>query len=156
MRDLFAIPIISALCLSGCALCFIATAFDAVFVLFCYTPIDAGGLSFEVRSFKHPSELHRITLILQTSQIGYALAIAGTSSIIIQLTIFPSLLRKFSHAKLYNFFMLLWPFAFVALPLLHFTISSGSGSTNHHRLALVWIEIVMVMALSRFGCLAYS
>ena len=49
MRQLFAIPIIGALCLSGCALCFVATAFDAVFVLFCYTPIESGGLSFDVR-----------------------------------------------------------------------------------------------------------
>lgn len=49
MRQLFAIPIIGALCLSGCALCFVATAFDAVFVLFCYTPIESGGLSFNVR-----------------------------------------------------------------------------------------------------------
>jgi hypothetical protein len=51
MRDLFAIPIIGALCLSGFALCFVATAFDAVFVLFCYTPIESGGLSFNVRLF---------------------------------------------------------------------------------------------------------
>lgn len=48
MRDLFSIPIIGALCLSGCALCFVATAFDVVFVLFCFTPIDSGGLSFDV------------------------------------------------------------------------------------------------------------
>jgi len=49
MRQLFAVPIIGALCLSGCALCFVATAFDAVFVLFCYTPTESGGLSFNVR-----------------------------------------------------------------------------------------------------------
>ncbi len=49
MRNLFAIPIIGALCLSGGALCFAATAFDVVFVLFCYTPVESGGLSFDVR-----------------------------------------------------------------------------------------------------------
>lgn len=54
MRQLFAIPIIGALCLSGCALCFVATAFDAVFVLFCYTPIELGGLSFNVRVTPNP------------------------------------------------------------------------------------------------------
>ncbi|KXN90531.1 Protein ZINC INDUCED FACILITATOR 1 [Leucoagaricus sp. SymC.cos] len=139
MRDLFSIPIIGALCLSGCALCFIATAFDAVFVLFCYTPIESGGLSFN------------------TSQIGCALAIAGSSSILIQLIIFPSLLRRFSHAKLYNFFMLLWPITFAAMPILRLTIISGSsGASGTTRLAFVWTEIVALMALSRFGCLAYS
>ncbi|KAF9453281.1 MFS general substrate transporter [Macrolepiota fuliginosa MF-IS2] len=137
-RDLFSIPIIGALCLSGCALCFIATAFDAVFVLFCYTPVESGGLSFD------------------TSQIGYALAIAGASSIIIQLTLLPSLLRTFSHARLYNFFMFLWPFTFAALPILRFTLISGGSHPGPHRLGLVWVEIVILMSLSRFGCLAYS
>ncbi|KAJ3565839.1 hypothetical protein NP233_g7383 [Leucocoprinus birnbaumii] len=138
MRQLFAIPIIGALCLSGCALCFVATAFDAVFVLFCYTPIESGGLSFN------------------TSQIGYALAIAGSSSIIIQLTIFPSLLRRFSITGLYNVFMFLWPITFAAMPILHFTIAPGGEAPGPKRLALVWTEIVFLMVLSRLGCLAYS
>ncbi|KAF5358502.1 hypothetical protein D9756_001697 [Leucocoprinus leucothites] len=138
MRQLFSIPIIGALCLSGCALCFVATAFDAVFVLFCYTSIELGGLSFN------------------TSQIGYALAIAGSSSILIQLTVFPSLLRRFSATKLYNISMFLWPITFAAMPILHFTIAPGAGDPGPKRLALVWTEIVMLMTLSRFGCLAYS
>lgn len=138
MRQLFAIPIIGALCLSGCALCFVATAFDAVFVLFCYTPIELGGLSFN------------------TSQIGYALAIAGTSSILIQIAVFPSLLLRFSVAKLYHVFMFSWPIAFAAMPMLHLTLVVGADEPGPKRLALVWIEIVILMALSRFGCLAYS
>lgn len=48
IKELLGIPIIRALCASGCALCFIATAFDVVFVLFCYTPIQTGGLAFSV------------------------------------------------------------------------------------------------------------
>jgi hypothetical protein len=48
MRDLLAIPIIRDLCATGCALSFLATAFDVVFVLYCYTPISSGGLSFSV------------------------------------------------------------------------------------------------------------
>ena len=44
-------PVIRALCVSGTALCFTATAFDAVFVLFCYTPIQLGGLDFSVRIY---------------------------------------------------------------------------------------------------------
>lgn len=49
IMELLSIPIIRALSTSGCALCFIATAFDVVFVLFCYSPIETGGLAFSVR-----------------------------------------------------------------------------------------------------------
>lgn len=50
-RELFCVPIIRAICLSGCALSFISTSFDVVFVLFCFSPIDLGGLGFSVRRF---------------------------------------------------------------------------------------------------------
>ncbi|XP_006458252.1 hypothetical protein AGABI2DRAFT_115264 [Agaricus bisporus var. bisporus H97] len=136
-RQLFAIPIIGVLCLSGFVLCFVGTAFEAIFVLLCYTSVESGGLSFGA------------------PQIGYALAIAGISSIIIQLAIFPSLLRRFSHARLYSCFMLLWPVTFAMFPLLHFTISTLGGRSSHG-LALVWTEIALLMALSRFAWLSYS
>jgi len=48
IKTLLSIPIIRALCASGCALSFISTAFDVVFVLFCYSPIQTGGLAFSV------------------------------------------------------------------------------------------------------------
>ena len=41
-------PLMRSLCASGCALSFVGTAFDVVFVLFCYSPVEAGGLSFSV------------------------------------------------------------------------------------------------------------
>lgn len=40
--------VLRRLALSGALLCFTATAFDALFVLFCYTPVQLGGLSFTV------------------------------------------------------------------------------------------------------------
>ena len=48
-RELFAIPFLRSLIISGFALSFISAAFDAVFVLFAYTPIEVGGLAFSVR-----------------------------------------------------------------------------------------------------------
>jgi hypothetical protein len=98
---------------------------------------------------------HQKTDYFQAPQIGYALAIAGVSSIIIQLAVFPNLLRRFSHAKLYSCFMFLWPLTFALFPLLHFTISA-LGDSSPHGLALVWIEIAMLMVLSRFAWLSYS
>lgn len=41
-------PVMRALCTSGCAMSFVSTAFDVVFVLFCYSPINTGGLAFSV------------------------------------------------------------------------------------------------------------
>lgn len=49
VASLLSDPVIRALSTSGFALCFIATAFDVVFVLFCYSPIHVGGLAFSVR-----------------------------------------------------------------------------------------------------------
>ena len=48
IRSLLALPTMRALCLSGFALSFVGTAFDVLFVLFCYSPITSGGLSFTV------------------------------------------------------------------------------------------------------------
>lgn len=45
---LLSIPAIRALTISGFALSFLSLAFDVVFTLFCYTPVDAGGLGLEV------------------------------------------------------------------------------------------------------------
>lgn len=58
-RELLTIPSIRALCTSGFALSFICTSFDVVFVLFCYSPIQSGGLAFSVStpfSFSTPFE----------------------------------------------------------------------------------------------------
>jgi hypothetical protein len=51
IKELLAIPVIRALTISGAALCFSGTAFDAVFVLHCFTDVDEGGLGFSVSHF---------------------------------------------------------------------------------------------------------
>lgn len=48
LRQLLSLPIIWALAMSGFALSFLATAFEVVFVLFCYSPVHSGGLAFSV------------------------------------------------------------------------------------------------------------
>ncbi|KAF8742716.1 hypothetical protein AX14_002525 [Amanita brunnescens Koide BX004] len=142
IRDLLAIPIIKALCASGCALSFLATAFDVAFVLFCYTPVSSGGLSFSA------------------SQIGYSLAVSGTISALIQILLLPSLLNMFDIAKLYNFCMLLWPFAFAVFPFLNSIavngIDSSTGSISSSASVPLWIGVATALSLSRIGCLAFS
>ena len=48
MMQLLSIPSIRALTISGFISSFLILAFDVVFTLFCYTPVDAGGLGLEV------------------------------------------------------------------------------------------------------------
>ncbi|KAF9458660.1 major facilitator superfamily domain-containing protein [Collybia nuda] len=142
ISELLSIPVIRALSTSGCALCFIATAFDVVFVLFCYSPIEAGGLAFSA------------------SQIGYSLAVAGTISASIQLLFLPTLLRTFDIAKMYNFCMLLWPLSFAFLPVLNHIartgFNEGAGTLDSRIMFVLWTGIAFVLACSRVGCLAYS
>lgn len=61
-RELLSIPIIRSLCLSGFALETNGTSFVVLFVLFCYTPIQQGGLAFPVSYIS-------MTISLQTFMI---------------------------------------------------------------------------------------
>ncbi|KAL0947403.1 hypothetical protein HGRIS_013516 [Hohenbuehelia grisea] len=137
---LLKLPVIRALCLSGCALSFIGTAFDVVFVLFCYSAVESGGLA------------------LSASQIGYSLAIAGAVSAGIQLIFLPTLLRTFDIACMYNLCMALWPCAFAALPMLNLIARAGVDplSDTPHITLLLWMGIALVLTISRVGCLAFS
>ncbi|TDL27292.1 MFS general substrate transporter [Rickenella mellea] len=145
-RSLLRIPVIRSLCASGCALSFIGTAFDVVFVLFCYSPVRTGGLAYS------------------SSQIGYALAVAGASSAAIQLFLMPPLLRTFNSARLYKFCMAIWPYAFLVLPVLNLLARAnledagvGTGEVVNTRVnAFLWIGIGCALAMSRVACLAYS
>jgi hypothetical protein len=72
----------------------------------------------------------------------------------------PTLLRTFDIAKMYNFCIGLWPFAYLALPLLNLIACSGlnktTGQMDVPTKSMIWIGIVIVLAGSRIGCLAYS
>lgn len=48
MRSLLSKPIIRALCGSGFALSFVSSGFDVIFVLYCYSAVNDGGLALPV------------------------------------------------------------------------------------------------------------
>lgn len=150
---LFRIPIINALCNSSCALSFISTAFDVVFVLYCYTPVERGGLNLSVRLIFTPVELQ--LTIIQIAEIGYALAVAGFSSTLLQIFIVPVILLKCDHFKLYYFFMRCWPWTFLSMPILH-VIAKATNNEASHTGAGLWVAIAAVVALSKVSCLAYA
>ncbi|KAI0646944.1 MFS general substrate transporter [Trametes meyenii] len=143
VKYILSIPVVRALCLSGAGLSFIATGFDVTFVLFCYTTIQQGGLSFNA------------------TQIGYALSIAGFMSIFLQLFCMPFILRRFDHARMYNFCMGLWPFCFVLLPGLNLLARWGgldelTGELLPATQALVWVGIGVILTISKAAALAFS
>jgi MFS family permease len=142
ISKLLSIPIMSALALSGFMLSYVATSFDVVFVLFCYSPIESGGLAFSA------------------SQIGYSLATAGAIGAIIQLCIMSYLLRTFDYAKMYSFCIGVWPFAFLILPILNLIARAGldktTGELGTTTVASLWVGIAFVLMLSKVACLAYS
>ncbi|KAJ7445713.1 major facilitator superfamily domain-containing protein [Mycena galericulata] len=105
--DLLSIPMMRALTASGFTLSFIGTAFDVVFVLFCYTPIQRGGLSFSV------------------NKIGYALALNGGILAIFQLFCMPTLLSRYNAAKMYNTSIRFWPLTFLLIPFLNLIVRKG-------------------------------
>ncbi|KAL4075484.1 hypothetical protein J3A83DRAFT_4356805 [Scleroderma citrinum] len=98
MWELMALPGLFSLMTSGFALSFIATAFDVVFIFYCYSPVQAGGLA------------------LSALQIGYALSTSGSITMGLQLFIMPHLLQMFD----------MWPFAYFCLPFLNIIACGGS------------------------------
>jgi len=151
-RMLISVPIIRALSLSGAGLSFTYTGFDVLFVLFCYSPIESGGLA------------------LSAAEIGICLAIAGFISCLIQLFVTPVLLARCDHVRLYNRCLGLWPYCFLVLPLLNAVARIGVPvmdhrvreealqltDTDHHVQAIVWCGLAALLALSRLACLAFA
>ncbi|KAI0811272.1 MFS general substrate transporter [Irpex lacteus] len=149
IKDLLAIPVIRALCLSGLALSGINTAFDVIFVLYCYSPIRTGGLAFTA------------------TEIGLALATSGSISAGLQLFFMPYLLRRFDHAKMYNTCMGIWPYVYALLPGLNVIARWGAvglhvggvtaivGVTPGTK-ALLWVGIGVLLTMARVACLGFS
>ncbi|KAF8797889.1 MFS general substrate transporter [Phlegmacium glaucopus] len=140
--QLLSMPIIRALCVSGSTLSFISTTFDVIFVLFCYSPVKAGGLGFSA------------------SEIGGALSASGAIAALLQVFFMPTILRRVNHAVMYHFCMKLWPYTFIALPFLNIIAVRGSipGTDELSSLTvyILWIGIALVLCVARVAFLAYS
>ncbi|KAJ7146081.1 major facilitator superfamily domain-containing protein [Mycena epipterygia] len=141
IRELLVIPNIRTLAFSSFALSFLSTAYAVVFVLFCYTPIERGGLAFSV------------------AEIGYALALASIILAMFQLLLMPTLLRTFDIAKMYIFCMGVWPITFILLPFLNLIarmeLDAETSRSKFNYKGLLWIGIIVVQICWRFACLAY-
>ncbi|GJE90858.1 MFS general substrate transporter [Phanerochaete sordida] len=138
-------PLIRALSFSGGALSFTNTAFDVIFVLYCYTPIRTGGIAFTA------------------AEIGFALASSGLIAAGLQVFFMPYLLRRFDHAKMYNTCVGIFPWVFLLLPLLNLVARRGAvlgadgvESVTPATKAALWAGIALLLALARSAALAFS
>ncbi|KAN0074592.1 Major facilitator superfamily domain containing protein [Tylopilus felleus] len=142
VSELLSIPAIRALTISGFVLSFLILAFDVVFTLFCYTPVNAGGLG------------------LKPSTIGNVLASAGTLAVLLRFFVMPYILRRFDYAKTYTACMYIWPIAFGSLPFLNLIARAYPPSNSNAVLGatssvLIWTGLLMLLALSKIGAIPY-
>ncbi|KAG8810715.1 hypothetical protein FRC19_004354 [Serendipita sp. 401] len=146
---LIRIPRIRSLTISGFFLCFLSSSFDIVFTLFAFTPIPLGGLGF--RPFR----------------IGLAISISGIMGGLLSVLGMPRILRRWSPGVVYWFAMGFWPLAFAIMPVLNTisrwkleltmmpedpVVSVPSAESD----PAVWIGIVIALAASKIGCMAYG
>ncbi|KAJ7034771.1 major facilitator superfamily domain-containing protein [Mycena alexandri] len=130
-------PMLQALCYSGIITGFLSVAFDVVFTLFCYTPLESGGLSF-------PPE-----------KIAFCFAVAGGVSTL-QAFIMPRLLRRYGAERIYWMCTCSWPFAFIAIPFLNI-IAWGAviGPSPVWMEIFLWVCIAVILTVVRIGGAAF-
>jgi hypothetical protein len=142
MKALLSKPVIRSLCASGFALSFLAGGFEVVFVLYCFSAVEDGGLGLPV------------------DQIGYTLSASGILAMLLQILVMPYLLRTFDKAKVYHFCMCLFPCMFIVLSTLNLIARSGydeaSGVIDSHTTGLLWAGIALVLLMSRIVNLSYA
>ncbi|KAF8443269.1 major facilitator superfamily domain-containing protein [Boletus edulis BED1] len=141
--ELLSIPAIRALTISGFTLCFLSLAFDVVFTLFCYTPIDSGGLA------------------LDPSMIGSALSSAGTVAVLLRFFAMPYILQRFDYAKTYSACMYIWAIAFGFLPFLNVLARAYPPSSSNSIFvigssAFIWPGLLTLLSLSKIAAIPHT
>lgn len=70
------------------------------------------------------------------------------------------LLRRFEAARIYNVSVAAWPITFLLFPLLNiiarYGLDDSTGQLSTRSNAALWVGLVVVLALSRIGCIAFS
>jgi len=99
--------------------------------LFCFTPINDGGLGFS------------------ESQIGTAMSIRAVATIAVQVIAFPLLQRRVGTARLYRWLMILWIPTYMGLPFLN--ILARQGYTTG-----VWVGLSFTLACSAVANMSFG
>ncbi|KAF7986656.1 hypothetical protein HWV62_26492 [Athelia sp. TMB] len=139
--QILANPAIMALAGSAFALNLLSRGFEIILVLYAFSPIENGGLSF-------------------TSQrIGYLLSTSAMLSITVQVVFLPYLLRTYSTAGMYNAAMCMFPIMFLLMPLLNLAarrgLDSATGAVGPGAMSFIWVCIGLLLAMAALSNLAW-
>ncbi|WWC90132.1 uncharacterized protein L201_005065 [Kwoniella dendrophila CBS 6074] len=99
--------------------------------LFCFTPIQAGGLGFK------------------ESKIGLAMSIRGIATILVQLIAFPFLQKRVGTVRLYKFLVFLFIPAFIILPLTNIFARKNQNWA-------IWTGLSCSLGLYAIGNMAFA
>ncbi|KAE9405880.1 MFS general substrate transporter [Gymnopus androsaceus JB14] len=108
--------------------------------------ISAFALNFNGTAFDYSNG----GLAFSTSTIGFTLSSSGLISSSMQIFIMPVILKRIEAAKVYNMSIAAWPIVFAALP------DEKTGDLDIYSKVMLWAGIVLVLAISKVGGLAYS
>ena len=122
---------ISALMFSFGILSLLGGVQGSLIPLFCFTPVQNGGLGFTA------------------TDIGNTLSLRAIATLSIQLFVFPPLQRAVGTVRLYRWLMCLWIPTYLGYPLLN-----GLARAGHP--VLVWIGLAITLILSSIANMAFG
>jgi Na+/melibiose symporter-like transporter len=124
-------PHINALMFSFAILSLLGGAQSALQPLFCFTPVNDGGLGFS------------------ESEIGTAMSIRAVATIACQVIAFPWLQRTWGTQRLYKWLMVLWIPTYIGLPFLNILARQGYNTG-------VWVGLSFTLACSAVANMAFG
>ncbi|KAG8863379.1 hypothetical protein FRB96_008871 [Tulasnella sp. 330] len=133
---------IRSVIVAGFFLWFLSISWDAVFVLFAYTPARLGGLQ------RTPAE------------IGVFLATLGALGIFMALIAFPLLQYRFGTLRLHQACMALWPLMFMLFSVTSLFArqalgpSARIGDSVAH--ACMWVGLSLILLTDKVATMAYA
>ncbi|KAJ9115834.1 hypothetical protein QFC22_004976 [Naganishia vaughanmartiniae] len=142
-RQLVGIPAVRNVLVSNFLLCFIALSFDAVFVLFTYSPVPLNGLA------------------LSHTAMALCFSLRGVLSIFLSLFILPVAQRKLGTSSLYRAFAGTWIACFALPPVMNTLARRDTHGTKYRwisedgKLLRMWWLMGPLMVLYTMGDLAF-
>ncbi|GFZ46805.1 hypothetical protein JCM24511_04025 [Saitozyma sp. JCM 24511] len=101
---------------------FVGISMNALLPLFCFTPIESGGLGMDSES------------------IGYVISQRSVTVLLLQVFGFPWLAKKLGLVRLHRWAMVLWVATFAIMPIINLAARSGPNW-------LVWSELYAFMVI---------
>ncbi|KIO34744.1 hypothetical protein M407DRAFT_210146 [Tulasnella calospora MUT 4182] len=141
-RQLLSDPLVRWLVLASFVMASLGLGFNALFVLFAYTPIRLRGLD------------------RQPAEIGLAMSALGVAGILITGFVYPRVQQRFDCRNVFVFCMSMWPIVYTLLPITGMiartTLPSSNDDFPPPPLGGIWVYVISTLFLVRIGFLSFS